>query len=781
MRLLHVVHRLSGILCLLALFGNPLTLLSAQSTPIAEPRPSEKADVTLRGIVIDTRTRLPLQNVLVRLPEAKRSAVTDIQGRFEFVNLPTGRHLLVVSAVNYILIRQEVQISEGQLLEINIPMIAGAGSYTEIVEASEMILTEFMSPSRQLLYGSELQNLSGGIVDDPIRAVHALPGVSTGDDLRCEFAVRGSGFRNIGISLDGVASPMLMHRFQQLEDSGSVAMINSEAIENISLLNGAYPQYYGNRTGAWLDFTLREGSRERQRTRLIASASSTSGIVEGPLGSRKNGSYLVSARYNYIDWLLRRVGTNETGSAFGFFDSQGKLVYDLNSKHQWQLSWLGGTAGMDNEKERPTADINDDWQSQNRNGMVTVALRSIFHPRFLLIQRISGVAGSLESTGFFNNDLARGTRREWTYRSDAYYNPFGKSFLEGGFQTQWLSENRTENIYGWTGPPQGPYTMFLWRHNRFAGNARRDSAYSTFRWKPTDRFMASPGFRVDHSTLTDNTIGSPWLQLEWKPVSSWILATGTGVYQQFPDFEQVLGLSGGGKALRPERAWHSDFSLTRRFGDTRKIRITAYNRQERDIARLRNGELQLFQGNLLQPYLVPTQYRTLLRGYSRGMEFLVQSGNPNGLSGWLAYTLGYTRYRDARRSEVFWGDFDQRHTFNAFAQYRFSSGTSVSGRYRYGSAMPIAGYYEKRGGDYFINSQRNQERYPLYQRLDLRANHTFNRDRLQITLFLEVLNVLNRKNYRPSISWVDQKLKVQGGLMESIIPFIPSVGILLEF
>ncbi|MFH1572604.1 MAG: hypothetical protein ABIG68_01395, partial [Acidobacteriota bacterium] len=46
-------------------------------------------------------------------------------------------------------------------------------------------------------------------------------------------------------------------------------------------------------------------------------------------------------------------------------------------------------------------------------------------------------------------------------------------------------------------------------------------------------------------------------------------------------------------------------------------------------------------------------------------------------------------------------------------------------RYRYGSALPVAGYYEKRGEDYFITDRRNLERYPVYGRLDLRANHTF--------------------------------------------------------
>ena len=75
--------------------------------------------------------------------------------------------------------------------------------------------------------------------------------------------------------------------------------------------------------------------------------------------------------------------------------------------------------------------------------------------------------------------------------------------------------------------------------------------------------------------------------------------------------------------------------------------------------------------------------------------------------------------------------------------YRFSHRFSVSGKYRAGSNFPIPGYYTRRGDAYFVSEQRNALRLPSYARLDLRANRTFDWSRKRLTLFAEVINVLN--------------------------------------
>ena len=113
----------------------------------------------------------------------------------------------------------------------------------------------------------------------------------------------------------------------------------------------------------------------------------------------------------------------------------------------------------------------------------------------------------------------------------------------------------------------------------------------------------------------------------------------------------------------------------------------------------------------------------------------MQRRDPNGVSGWLAYLYGENRYTDVVSGERFWGDLDQRHALNAYASYRFSTSWNLGAKLRIGTNFPIPGYYREQDGVYFIGEHRNEERLPVYSRLDIRANRTFTWARSRLTLF----------------------------------------------
>ena len=103
------------------------------------------------------------------------------------------------------------------------------------------------------------------------------------------------------------------------------------------------------------------------------------------------------------------------------------------------------------------------------------------------------------------------------------------------------------------------------------------------------------------------------------------------------------------------------------------------------------------------------------------------------------------------------------------------------GKLRIGSNFPLPGYYETRDGAYFVGSERNVTRLPAYARLDLRANRTFNWSRRRVTLFAEVINVLNRSNVRFQPPSIDNRTRQATNLFETMLPVIPSAGLLIEF
>ena len=206
------------------------------------------------------------------------------EGRFDIPDVPVGKQTLVVSVIGYGLVRRDVEVMADQATELTIPVAEGASTYVEevTVAASAFREAEPAAPSQSVLGSRELLALRGVLADDPFRAVQTLPGVTTGDDFKGEFAVRGLGPQHIGISVDGVDSPFLFHTVRAVEDTGSLALINSDILDQAVLLAGPHPQKLGSHLGARLDFTTREGTRSGFAARALVSGSAATGLFEGP-------------------------------------------------------------------------------------------------------------------------------------------------------------------------------------------------------------------------------------------------------------------------------------------------------------------------------------------------------------------------------------------------------------------------------------------------------------------------------------------------------------------
>ena len=171
-----------------------------------------------------------------------------------------------------------------------------------------------------------------------------------------------------------------------------------------------------------------------------------------------------------------------------------------------------------------------------------------------------------------------------------------------------------------------------------------------------------------------------------------------------------------------------------------------------------------------------------LTGTSRGVELLIIRRSPTGLSGWVSYSWGHTRYHDELTGENFDGDFDQRHTLNVFAQQRLSYRMTVSGKLRIGSNFPLVGYFSGTTDPEALklSTLRNQVRLPLYARLDIRANRTFTFQRSRLTLFVEVMNLIGRDNWRQVDGSIRANLDAVG-YVDRLLPRVPSAGVLFEF
>ncbi len=515
---------------------------------------AQSGTARVTGRVVEARTGAPLIAVLVKVQSTKQQAFSDQDGRFEIAEVPAGPQTLLVSVVGFGLVRRDVTLVSGEAVDVTIPVAEGASTYVEdvAVSASPFRESEPGIASQTVLGSRDLLALRGLIADDPFRAVQVLPGVATGDDFRAEFAVRGHGPSNIGIAVDGVDSPLLFHTVRGVQDTGSLALINSDILETATLMAGVHPQRLGSHLGSRLDFTTRDGSRDRLTVRGLVSASAASTVWEGPLGAGKNASWLVAVRKSYIDWLLRKIDST-TDTTFGFTDAQGKLTFDLTPRQTLRVSMLAGRSVL--RETDPEPGVNTLEHAENTTFIGNVQWRFTPSARFAVSQQAYVLKAEYQNRVIDGRTREEGGDLDITWRGAAEWNPRPGHLLEVGAQAQSLDADRIDRTF--------TNTRSTTLIDESAG-AVSQAAWAQYRWAPAKRVVLTPGVRVEHWGLIDRTEASPWLLSEWELRPDTRVKFGAGLQRQSPTIDHTF-LTRPGAQLVAARALTIEGGLEHRF------------------------------------------------------------------------------------------------------------------------------------------------------------------------------------------------------------------------
>jgi hypothetical protein len=612
---------------------------------------------------------------------------------------------------------------------------------------------------------------SRGIVDDVLQAIQALPRVASVDDYRGEFSVRGSPYRHVGSVIDGVATPWLRHSVYGRNDLGSLSMFSSEGLQSATLHAGAYPQRYGDRLGAELEMTLREGSRESRQFHGTVGGTALAVAGEGPLGEAGRGSWIVSLRNSYLDWPVKRATVG--GSSFAFADAHAKLVYDVSRSQQLTFTALGGRSRLDSPDDAVPGALTvgtNDAMLFNLGWRTSLGSRGVVRQSVAVIdQRLSNaLQGGLSAGGARNHEIA--------YHVDVRHTLAGGR-VEGGADVSRLDGVRELRLdrgivpTGVGGPADATFAAQWWAR----------SAYVHFDRVVRRTVSVSGGVRVASSTLVQDSIVSPWLLSQWRFRSNWAINASVGVAHQFPDFDVVgNGDHTMSRRLRPERATHLDIGLERRLAGSYRWQATFFSRIERDVLGVSRTAPWL-SGRGVTAAGVLEDYQNTLAGRARGIELILAREGRTRLTGWISYAYGRTRQTDTVTQETFWADFDRRHAFSAVAMYRFSPVATMEVDFRASTNVPIAGYLTDRDGMLFVGTRRNDVRLPDYARLDARAQRTFGSSARRVSVFGEMLNLFNRQNLGPAEGVIDAQTGRALGFTRELMPRRVSVGVAIHF
>jgi hypothetical protein len=312
------------------------------------------ADVT--GRVVDARGGEGLARVRVQLAGAATETTTDEAGRFRFESVPQGAYILHVETVGYRLLKRDLEISGDDIL-LKVVLSPDTFRRTDSVDVKAGVFEPVAaaSPSEQTLSSTEVKNLGTVLMDDPVRAVHSMPGVVSSDDFYAQFSVRGAPYQKVGFYLDDVLLHAPFHTVQGITDGGSVSILNTDMLETLALLPAAFPSRYADRSGAALDVRTRDGSRTQASLRGSVNMTGATALGEGPIGKR--ASWLASVRRSYLQSLVDRL-SDDPSLAIGFFDYHGKLTIDLTARQSLSLHIVDGTTDIDRTERRALYGVN---------------------------------------------------------------------------------------------------------------------------------------------------------------------------------------------------------------------------------------------------------------------------------------------------------------------------------------------------------------------------------------------------------------------------------------
>jgi hypothetical protein len=366
-----------------------------------------------------------------------------------------------------------------------------------------------------------------------------------------------------------------------------------------------------------------------------------------------------------------------------------------------------------------------------------------------------------------------------------------------------------------------------------------------------DHFEVSPrlsldaGLRLERGGITPRTTLSPRLSARLRVDSSTLVEAALGMHAQSTGFEKFLqrdflfdarslfDLSQGSDRLRNERALHAVVSLDRSFRAGLAARACAFYKHFDDLV-VPRLETEAERVSRLLPYDFPETLRgdvptdpQITRiptndgsGRAYGLELLL-SRKPSGpfgrLSGWISYTLLKTdREAFGVRSPF---DYDRRHSLTVVAVLRPWPSVELSATARWSSGLPWTPALRTRvsavadvddrdgdgdrselvprrafeGGRYAYDldfgglDNRNSARGPAYARLDMRLSMRPHGRDGRWTFYLDVINVLRRRNPTFLYSTVGVDPITQKGVVENgdndgnALPLVPSLGVRFRF
>lgn len=754
------------------------------------------------GQVTSTVDGLGVPGATVLVRDTNFGTAASEEGYFS-LRVPTGCYTLRITAVGFAEVLAEVCVrrDEERLFNVRLsPTIQELGEVAVEAEAPREAGVYALTPE-------EIQNIPGPF-RTPFQAIRALPGVAANNELSNQFSVRGGGYNENLLFLNGY-EVYLPFRPRQGEQEG-LGLLNADLVDALTLYTGGFPARYGGKLASALDVRYRRPNRERVRgsatlSLLDAGAAAGASAFDGKLG------WLFGVRRAQAQRLF---GTQELKGRYdpAYTDLQGMLAYRFSDaveleatgvwvEHRFNLDPVNrrtyfGVISLDPERPSDFQSVYTEFTGDQTDGYdtrfggvrlktrLTDRLRaehdvSVFDTDEFEQREIRGRArlAQVDPGSGAETDLGEGEQQDFADNRIAVNTLTGQGryVLSSGrqaYELGWLARSLSydDRIF----EEAAIVTRQDGQDVRIVLDSLRDALdLSTQQFAAytqasldllpgaPDRLTAVVGVRADYFAFTEELTLAPRLNVRFSATPATTLLGSAGVFYQTPSYLELRGNPAAGQSvqtslndsLRSQRAIQfvggvEHFLPARRLS----IRAEAYYKHLSNLISYAVENARVEYSGVNDAH-----------GFVYGFDVQLRGEFVPGLESWVNYGFMVNRER-------FEPDFltrynagllprptDQRHTFSFYVQDYVPGDPTwrVHLRALFGSGYPFTPLAAgERDGNrvVFVPGPRNASRYDEYRRLDLGVAKVINfgsevkGDLVKMELTGELLNVFDMVN-----------------------------------
>ena len=680
---------------------------------------------------------------------------------------------LLFSALSLIATTEEDTIRTQQIDEVVITSNSARQRIQNVQTGAEVLQIEDLTSAPQL-FGE----------NDIMRSIQMLPGVKSESDGSSSFQVRGGTSAQNQVLFDNAPVYNVGHL------GGLFSAFNDDALASATLYKGLLPAQYGGASSAVLDITGRTGDKHALHGGATIGLLSAKGTFEGPIIKDKL-SFLVTARRTYMDLFLKLSDDFKNNTLY-FYDINAKLDWTLNSRNQLFLTFF---TGYDKTAVDKMVDM--------RWGNLTTSLKWLHHfnggsnSQTTLLYSNYMTDNGVDFVGF--NLWYKGHIRQGSFRQDFHVN-LGKHQLKAGFQSTLFSVKSAE----W---------QIVSKYEKEVRRAWENDVWLNGTFELSNQLTASLGLRLSCFSPLG---GSLYYDIAKDGSIEWyynygkneIVKTHTTLeprasisYQPTPEMSIKLGYARtsqnihalrnqststpfdryaiSSNIVKPEIADQVSAGLYLMTPDQNyDFSVETYYRKTDNVIDYRDGKS--FGSEIeLERLVLPGE------GKSYGVEMCARK-NRGKLTGWLAYTLAWSKTRIDGINGGNWYDAnnDRRHDINIVAMYKLNNRWSLNAAWVFNSGQAFtapSGKYQLIDNWIYYYAERNGYRAPDYHRMDVSAVWTKKRSWGTQQWVFSIYNLYNR--YNPYlIDFEDSENGARTRAVQySLFGIVPSVAFNIRF